>query len=488
MGEGFKRFKRQFLIETIIKSVLSGIALSLTVTAVLLILDGYEWISLLLAYILLIGVSSGILLGLALFFLLWRSDIKIARKIDRRYGLNEKIETMVAYRDDDGDIKELQRQDADSALNNETIKPEWKSIALTIVAFVLSIALLVGAIVVLQLKEDDPIDSPPDNTDPEPPPKEEFEATDHHKIALEALIREVEESNLQDSAKAPVIAELTLLLSKLDEIEYMEDMKTYVISSIKNVQGIINTVNTTYAFYIYAEKSSNAHLKNLAYDMYSLSVDATVAELNTICTALIEDKTKGEIISLKDELGALLKNSKMPSEDKLCMAMQEIFDVLLAISEDDTYSESYITTKLDSLLNTDTPKKIREILPTQRLNEDVKIHVVNELMRIFGLTEEDLKDESQGDDTVTDEPEGRPEQGDDGGFGTGETLFGSNDIVIDPKLEPEKDISEIYVEYGTIIGRYDGKITEMIASGEISEELAKILEKYFSVLTTPKGE
>ena len=87
----------------------------------------------------------------------------------------------------------------------------------------------------------------------------------------------------------------------------------------------------------------------------------------------------------------------------------------------------------------------------------------------------------------TEEPEGRPEEGDDGGFGLGETLLGSNDLVIDPTKDPGNDVDSIWVEYAEIIFKngYDQKVTDLILNGELSEELIQLLNKYFDILETP---
>ena len=116
------------------------------------------------------------------------------------------------------------------------------------------------------------------------------------------------------------------------------------------------------------------------------------------------------------------------------------------------------------------------------------VYVIEELMRIFGITEEDLAERKNEDGSVeTEEPEERPEEGDDGGFGLGDTLFGSNDLVIDPTKDPGNDVDSIWVEYGDIIFKngYDQKLTDLLVNGELSEELKQLLEKYFEILETP---
>ena len=494
MGDGFSRFKRLYLLSTLVKSLLLGLTALMLIVAAFLTVIALSDFDFKIIYAVLIGAFVGLVLGVGSFFLFKLNDKRLAKQLDKDLCLKEKIQTMQAFYNENGEITQLQRADAQKELNDAPVNfvGLLTHLLVFLASFVLSFALLVTSVVVFIIKSQTPsepgdVDEPP-LEQPQEQPKEEFEVTDHHKIALEALIKEVEASKLQDDAKQAVIAELTLLLASLDELKFEDDMKAYVIQVIKNVRGIVNTVNTTFKLQMYAGDSQDENLVKLSYALYSLDIATIESELNAIRGILyVEGGSRDKIESLSIELGAALKNSGIANADSLYITLESLYNALRDIVDHPDFSDSNVTKKLDDAFHKSALDGFKALIPQQKINEDVKTRVVEELMRIFGITEEDLTN-SKNDDAPpeTEEPEDRPEVGKDGGFGTGETVFGSNDIVIDPEANPGEDINSINVEYGTIISRYDAKITEMLAEGKISEELAQILSQYFDVLVTPK--
>ena len=132
-------------------------------------------------------------------------------------------------------------------------------------------------------------------------------------------------------------------------------------------------------------------------------------------------------------------------------------------------------------------ESLKLIVPIEGINEEVKDQVVSRLESIFGIKADDEESRGYSDETETVDPdEDGSEVGDDGGFGTGDMIFGSNDLVINPEADPGNDIDSIKVPYGNIIEAYNAVIIEMVRNGEISEEMAQILSEYFEVLMTPK--
>jgi hypothetical protein len=196
---------------------------------------------------------------------------------------------------------------------------------------------------------------------------------------------------------------------------------------------------------------------------------------------------KDAIADFNDELGAVIRNSDLTEKDALYTALKSLHDSL-ALIVDRTYTDENILTKIDEAFNEAAIGELKKIIPQEKINNDVKERVVSELMRIFGITEDDIKEKTdENEDIEATEPEDRPEIGDDGGYGGGGNIFGSDDIVIDKEKEPAGNVDNINVQYGEVIANYESKITEMLRNGEISEELAEILRKYYSVLLTPQG-
>ena len=491
MGEGFGRFRRKYLVDAIVKSALTFFSVALLIVGAFLIVIAKANLEFNIAYAVLIALASGLLLGLLVFFLSYPCNKRLAKKLDKELELKEKVQTMYAFRDDEGELKVLQREDAQAILNSAPLRfaSLFKGWVVFVVALMLTYAVFMAGLVMWADGEDEPSIPPQSSTPPSENPdddeEEDFEVTNHHKIALEALIKDVEKSNLQADAKEMVIAELTLLLAKIDQFKYNSEMKEYVVQVIKNVRSIVNIVNTTYAFHMYAKDSPNEEMRELSLALFTLDMDVIEAQLKEIRNNIYVDDSRVEIESLKDELGAVLKNAGIGEDDKLYIVVKNLHDSLADIVDHPTYTESGINKILDTAFNATALNGLKSIIPQQRINENVKVHVVDELMRIFGITEEDLMEKKDDDDVTTEEPnQERPETG-DAGYGGGDLLLGSDDIVIDPQLKPGGDIDSIRVKYAEVIGRYDARITKMLQDGEISEELAEILKKYFSILKKP---
>lgn len=485
MGEEFLKFKKKYFKSALVRALLLGISVTSLVVAIFLFVINFGKVDIGIPLAILVGVALGLLSGLISFFVLHVNDKGVAKKLDSELGLGEKVQTMYAFKDSEGEIVSLQRQNAGDIIINEAgnVKGVFKGLIALIVATVISVGVLGTALVLYfgnkednsSSKDKTKIEEPNDNKVPDIP----FDATDHHKVALIALIAEVEKSNLSIDAKSAVIVELTKLLEGLDELTTESQMKDTVVDVIKNVRKIINNTNTTYAFNSFAKKSENENLLMLNQALFSLDISKAEGDIDTIRQNIFYDGgTRNSIELLKNDLSALLKNSGIPETDNLYVSTQELQNSLTNIIDNPTYTDDFVIQVLDEAFGV-YKRALKEILPQQRVNEDVKIMVVDELMRIFGITEDDLVDKSTSGKVDTEDPEQERPEGDDGGFGTGDAIFGSDDVVFDPE-------SNEYKKYGDIIAKYESQIREMIMNGEISEELAQLLEEYFDVLMTPK--
>ena len=298
MSEGFNRFKRKYFLEALLKSVLTGVSIALLVIATFLLVIKLGEIDFELLFGVLIGVAVGLLTGLVLFFILHLDDAEVAKRLDKELALKEKVQTMYAFRDDGGILSQLQREDAGNIIDSKPVNMSSlvKRLIPFIVVAVVSLAYCVSAAIVY-FGNDSVVIDPPASTQSSVQNEDEdtsdpFEATDHHKIALEALIKEVEKSNLQQDAKVAVIAELTILLAKLDEFSTDAQMKEYVIGVIKNVRAIVNTVNTTFAFHMYARENGGESLKKMSTALYSFNLNLIQSELLAVRTSVFESGTR----------------------------------------------------------------------------------------------------------------------------------------------------------------------------------------------------
>ena len=105
-------------------------------------------------------------------------------------------------------------------------------------------------------------------------------------------------------------------------------------------------------------------------------------------------------------------------------------------------------------------------LAEQAINAEVGLYATEELMKIFGIqknelppeVEEEIEDSKHESGEDGSDEEDDDEKGDSGGYGSGEVVFGSDDLIYYPD-------EEAYVKYGEVINEYYARIMEKIKNG-----------------------
>ncbi len=519
MGEGFKRLKRWYLIDAILKASLFCVSVALLIVATFLIVIDLGWLSLEIGYAILTGIGAGLLLGLVTFFILHKGEKRLAKKLDEKFGLREKVQTMHAFREENGGVTELQRESTQEILNETDIKSCGfiKTWVIFIAVAVLALAFFVTSLVMYLQKEpgeDDP-NNPPASGDTPPSgnegnggvgdggdEEEPYEGpTAHQKKELEALIEYVQESGLESAAKETVLDSLTDLMSSLEEHKTVGDLNSHVVSVIRLTQDTVNAINTTHTFSTAVGDEAPDSIKSLCYALYKIDADRVATAVDNLKKALLyrvneetkeEELRKGDIEAIKDDIEAV-KIALLSIVEKSALnddtALYTLTNELLTALEDALGRKNVVllAAKLEPAITDNFKSGVLAILPQERVNEDVKVKVVDELMRIFDITPDELGEEKEdvlGGDEMQD-PENKPPESEEGGsYGDAENVFKSKDKVIDPESD-EIDIEKIQVAYGEIIARYMSKVNGDIKDGKYSEELAALLQEYYVILTTP---
>ncbi|MBO5262157.1 MAG: hypothetical protein J6B45_03835 [Clostridia bacterium] len=517
MGEGFKRLKRLYLREAIIKASLVYISVALLVVATFLIVIDKGKIDFNIFGVFSIGIGLGLLLGTAVFFLFYRGDKHFAKILDKELELNEKVQTMHAFRKEDGCVTELQRAETQIILNCSRFKKSKRITSFVIFGLITAVAITYFAIsLFLYLKRDEPnnniqndapntdISRPDEGNTDQPSVDDKFEPTEHHKKELEQLIEYVSSSALQDNAKASVILELTSLLNSLDTFSTESALKARVVEVIKSVRATVDSVNTTNAFVGAIDDSNHKNFNQLCKAIYAKDLSKVESTLATLYNDLLYSKVeqdgeivevvkpkeeleniKGELEIIKNILNMVLEQSTLTENDKLHTLITELCQVLTEII-DKSKSINNVFTKLTPVLNGTFIDGLRQLVPAEKTNEDVKVYTVNELKRIFEVTSADLGELPNSGETTPDGPEGPeegpPESENGGSYGDGGNNFRSEDLVIDPESS-QVDIEKIQVEYGEILSRYETEIMNNL--DKYPEEIQKMLKEYFDMLKTP---
>ncbi len=497
MNESFKKLKKRFLKNSIIKSVICGVSFGLLATGAALISLKLAKVAIHPAFYALIGVVCALAAGGCAFLFLRPTNKKIAKKLDKEYALEERIQTMVEFSDSESDIAGLQRADAEERLNTlpkrkTSPKKFWQYIA----APVLAVALFVTAVA---------IPGRGTNANDDPP----FDISGVQAIALKGLIDDVKKSELEETLSAQTVVVLEGLLAGLEETKHESVMRRAVISAVSLIDGIFENANT-YAV-LATEFSKTERTQKFgssitaAVTSYKTPTKITtlqkVNELSSSGDSKIAAALEVSVDALKEEFGefygsaldsqirlfltpftAGLAETGYSASDGLYGALEQYSLAMLDICEK-ILGGGYTSKNIQSQIATACDKYVQSAtvaLSEQMYNCMMDEFVREKLAEIFGIKSTDLPSkgpnlpDSDGDEQPV-EP-GEPDDGTNGGgFGEGGVNHGSNDIIYSP--EDEK-----HVEYGEVFNKYYAEAEERLKSGEISEELIKFISEYFKNL------
>ena len=124
MKESFNKFRKKILFEALIKSSLISFALAIMVYAVpkLIVYFGKINVGEFFDLILLLLVNCVFLLVFGvLFLIMFPRRLKVAKRLDKELELNQKVQTMVEYKDKEGFMINIQREDTLRILSNTHI-------------------------------------------------------------------------------------------------------------------------------------------------------------------------------------------------------------------------------------------------------------------------------------------------------------------------------------------------------------------------------
>ncbi len=502
MSENFLKFKRKYNLVRILKALIYGASAGLASAGVTLILTKLK-ISDLDPFISLpIGVGVFLLVGLILYFILRKSDKSLAGELDRRFGLAERVETMLAYKSSEGAMLELQREDTENTLGAVRLKDfKAKRLWLCFVVLVLSAAVLVIGFFVPDMRGY----TPPEKVIP-------FELSEMQRAGMEELIRYVEVSEMEEPYRTEIKTELTKLLQILEVTTTQSDMQlalaeamAFILASTSDsssmteianalweteddyARGLARLINT--AEWIepdwgdYAEK----YLEFRALYDHTVREDESEASPPTEEELLSELKWKLQNSASKIENA--LQGSEIPSEDRLYAVLDELLNQnydddegpvfglasLADWMENLTYGESLaaLNKTFDGLT-----EPIYDNISILKINTNVGEYTMTRLSTLFlvplpGFERPDFMKSGEGgsDEDKKDEDK---EEGEGGSPGQG-IVYGSDDLVLDPTTGE-------YVKYGTLLSKYYALMAAKLESGSYSDAQKEAITKYFELL------
>lgn len=462
MSKGFLKFKRKLWIGAVLRAVSVGVSMGILAFAL-------QWLIAKMTAatpeFFLYGFSSALIamVGFAVILLiLLPTNKRVARLLDRRLGLGEKVQTMLAFHRDEGDMAALQREDTDRILR-ETPKKRVKGVCAWLFVTVPVVALLgmVGTVLV------------PAQEPPAPPPvvDNNFSITPWQEQALQDLIEKVKASDMETEPKEGVVKQLESLLIKLRNTKKESVMKETVIFTIESIHTIVSDHNTYDVIASALLRIPSQSVQELGGAIDSLKTVLIGDWFNATAEALTMDGHDAPMIATG--ITQALTTSKVAGDNEVHMVLMAFAVELTSITEEaDNDTINSLLAKTEEALNA--------ALYIQITNETVEDDTIYTLLSIFGIKASEVPDHVFND---PDDPraEGDYKQEDDldkihgGGLGSGEMIFGSDDTIYDPE-------KNTYVKYGEVLDSYYARITDMLVDGNLPPELEEALSDYFAIL------
>ena len=483
----FSIYKSKIRILRIIGALLLTLATVGTVFGVLNLLARLELIKLNIFVLLLAVITVGAVTFAASYLLLRMPGKKLARRLDEDFALSERVQTTFEYGSRSEPIYELQRADTEAALSK--IEPKMlglRGLPIYICCAVIGVALTITSFF---FKKEEPIEIPPED-----PP---FAITSIQEAAVLELIEYVGSSEMTSPYREEVVAELSNMLSGLREATLTSQKNSCLSSALKNIYDVTDSSSFTLELIeeLYARDSQPLKELAKALNYYSyaeteewedFSDGLTLFRVAFIHADVLSDspdpdkmsaETKALLTSAVSGLNMAFTRAGMSSTDATYIILKKLFEDgetgfgALAKSELDYESLQAALDGEVASINTE----LFDVILANKTNTDTGEYAMKRIASIFSypcpsFERPKLRDISQNGAGGSDSESG----GGQGAIGSG-TVFGSDDLVLDPNTDE-------YVEYGTVISRYYEIIFGKLEGDSYTEEEKAALEKYFKIL------
>ncbi len=464
MGNNFASAKKKTRLSVIILSMILGItvgAIGLAVPLLVLKLLG----KLIPVWLYIIAGSLIPIAALISYLFIMPSDQRLAKSIDEDHALNEKMRTMVEFRNSNNAFALLQREDADEKFGKIKFSPWRKKQLITIlVLFIVSIALLVTAFVLPGR----------DNTEPEKPLTE----FDKQWIIAELsnVVATVEKSDIEPLLKTETLNELKQLISFVETHDYLSEMKLAAINAVINIEKSLKNTNSAPMLSEKLSLCTTKDLKDLGTELSKFNGNGVQKKINAL-----KASSKENMSFIADELSAAISSSGANASSELVVILNNL------VSSMRGYVNGTVSS-IDDVFGTSAFDSMDQVM-LQSFNKMTIQNAKANVCKLFGITEKDLVESGADDDidisspgippsevvTPDDEKEENPELG-TGGIGTGDRIYGSNDVIYNPYTNK-------YVPYGEVYDEYNNRLLEMQKDGLIPPDFEDFVNEYFRSLS-----
>lgn len=475
MNHNFERIKRKFRCAAVLRFLLFGLALGIIVAATLVIAQKLTTteLNLLLAG----GIGGAVALVVAGALLLFRypTEQRIARALDERARLGEKVQTMVQFQNENSEMLDIQRQDTEKQLAATPAKRmrdrhAWRRVVLPMLA---AVVMVTAILLPVRTESSSPVGDAPGEDDL-------WQLTDWHVTAVRVLIEEVKSSDMQESGRESVVEILEKMLVDLEYVTSKSVMKRTVMDAMVRIDTVTDDINTYTVVVRALRGGGNAKVKELADAIGTPADPITESKYQALKASFSEGELGEQIRAFAIAISVAIETAGTPAEDALYVALSGFAKQLSALAQEMDSMEKQEAGDALSKTFEAAAEQIGAALQQQGINRQTTDHAIEELMTIFGIDWTELPDELKYSDdeeaaTKDEEYEEKEDEVVGGGKGNGEVIYGSDDAVYDPK-------KEAHVKYGDVIDEYNGQKVTDLEERPLTDEQKEFIDKYFADL------
>lgn len=490
MSKNFKRFLRRGRAFAIVKALLVALTAGSAVAGVLLYLITHGIWSIPDYCAPIAGGAAFLVSGVIAFLLLRVSVRKVAAVLDESFGLEERVQTALQNEDSEGAIYDLLREDTEARLSEiptRRLKP--RRLWIYLVSLVVGIGLLVAAVLLIPTPEPPP-----------PIPDTPFSITKLQVIAMEELIESVKTSEMESPYRENVADSLETLLGNLKQATTMAERDEALAVSVNYIYGQTDDSSSAVEIIDALALAADTYSKALAsainyynwargkeWDSFAMGMTAhratfvhpDAAAESPDLSRMLSD-TKSSLAAASAGIEQALVRSGTDTSDILYISLLRFArssgeDGARGLDAIGTAGTGYdeIQVMLDESYSTFNIELFRA-LDVLRINTSVGEHAMTRLSEIFGYRLPKFERPQIVGESGSDAPGDNTEGGGGGAIGEG-TVYGSDELVLDP-------FTGEYVEYGTIISRYHTIVLQKLQGDFYTDEEKQAIEKYFEIL------
>ncbi len=486
--KNFNDIKRKLARNAFLRSIILGVSAGVTVASAGALACEIAKASVAPWIFILGGVGLGALVFGVLLLCLYPFNGRLARELDAELGNEERVQTMLEFAADEKDMSVLQRKDTEARLaalpvSYTRFKRVWQCIA----AGCLAVVTCASAVVVPMLGKSSADGNQGDSAGGDSSIVTEipFQVTTAQLVALRELIAYVQASGMEDEPKTATVATLESLLEQIVDVTLFSDMLTLVSETIQAVDKATEDRNTGLELATALEKGETSTLRKLANAVGATDIERFSDQYSKFGEAFQDYATVKETIgAFSTGLQIAMATSRVDDADALLQALKGLNEALVTELKPETldyYTQESWVNRMETVLGM-CQGALANAINRQIVNDNVRDYAIAKLCEIFGLAEKNVPPLSQdytpttgGEDDKDDSNLG------DGGLGTGDVNYGSNELIYDPETGELRPYGEVFAKYYAIY-------TDAVKQGKIDPNLEKILQAYFDKLATNEKE